>query len=844
MEPIKVSEIATEFELQHTIVISELKKIGVWVPTADTPVDQDIANRIRRRLQLMVELEQEQEAKSETKEKKSTAGRPRKTIRQLGKPRKAPEKVEEKTLESPLAGSLKPRKGKASYRRIELQVELAPEKTEVTIEDEPVIEKVEAQLSAELLKKAMQQLTPIESQELTELAEAVPEKEGKVAPVVADKAKPKEAEVTPVSKVKAKKRPAPIAPGQFPTPAVSVTAKGEPGKPVEAESPVEAPRPTEAPAARAAQGEAGIEPRETILPETVTVKDLGEKLGLKSKDILKELLNRGVMATINQSLDQKTVEEICVAFNAIARFVSFEEAVITETQVEDRAEDLMPRDPVVTVMGHVDHGKTSLLDAIRETNVADGEAGGITQHIGAYHVETKDRGIVFVDTPGHEAFTLMRARGAQVTDIVVLVVAADDGMMPQTVEAIDHARAADVPILVAINKIDKPEAQQERVRQQLADHKLVAEDWGGDTVMVEVSATEKTNLNLLLEMILLVADLQELQANPKRPAAAVILEASLDKGRGAIATVLVQNGTLRVGDSFIAGSAYGKVRAMFDDVGKPVVEAGPSSAVEILGLQGMPQAGNSFQVVDDPAKARQVVEYRQEKLREKELSKSARVSLDELYAQIESGAIKELPIVLKADTQGSVEVVQDTLKKLSSEKVRILMIHSGVGGISESDVLLASASKAIVVGFNVRPEQNAPAVAEHEGVDIRLHTIIYDVSDEIKQAMLGLLEPTIQETFLGRAQVRETFRVPKVGTIAGSYVQDGLIGRNAEVRLVRDSVVVYEGKIESLRRFKEDVNEVKTGYECGISIANFNDIKIDDVIEAFVKEKVEPQLAD
>ncbi len=837
MEPVKVSEIAFEFELRHTIVISELKKIGVWVPTADTPVDQDIANRIRRRLQLMVELEQEQEAK----EKKSTSGRPRKTIRQLGKPRKTPGKVEGKPLESPLASSLKPRKGKASYRKVAPEVDIALERTEVTIEDEPVIEKVEAQLSAELLKKAMEQLTPIKSQELTEVSKV------RGGPSVVAETKPKEAEGTPVTKEEAKplrKRPAPVAPEQSPAPAVSLTAKGEPEKFAEVESPVEVPMPTEVPATRAAQGEATMEPREVILPETVTVKELSEKLGLKSKDILKELLNRGVMATINRSLDQKTVEEICVAFNAIPRFVSFEEAVIPETQVEDREEDLMPRAPVVTVMGHVDHGKTSILDAIRGTSVAGGEAGGITQHIGAYHVEIKDRKIVFVDTPGHEAFTLMRARGAQVTDIVVLVVAADDGVMPQTVEAIAHARAAGVPILVAINKIDKPEAQPQRVRQQLSDHELVAEDWGGDTVIIEVSATEKTNLNLLLEMILLMADIQELRANPNRPAAGVILEARLDKGRGAIATVLVQNGTLRVGDSFIAGSAYGKVRALFDDVGQPVVEAGSSSAVEVLGLQGMPQAGNNFQMVDNLAKARQVVEYRQEKLREKELSKTARVSLDELYAQIESGVIKDLPIVLKADTQGSVEVVQDTLQKLSTEKVRILVIHSGVGAISESDVLLASASQAIVIGFNVRPEQNAKAVAEHERVDILLHTVIHDVSDKIKQAMLGLLEPTVQEVFLGRGRVRETFRVPKFGTIAGTYVEDGLIGRNAEVRLVRDSVVVYEGKIDSLRRFKEDINEVKTGYECGISITNFNDIKINDVIEAFVKEKVEPRLTD
>jgi len=600
---------------------------------------------------------------------------------------------------------------------------------------------------------------------------------------------------------------------------------------------------TPAPAPVAKKPEIPRETREVMLPESVTVKELCEKLGVKSKDVLRELLSRGVMASINQTLDQKTLTEVCMAFNAIPRFVSFEEAVMEEEKFEEKATDVKGRAPVVTVMGHVDHGKTSLLESIRKTKVAAGEAGGITQHIGAYHVNINDRRIVFIDTPGHEAFTMMRARGAKATDIVVLVVAADDGVMPQTVEAINHARAAKVPIMVAINKVDKPEADPQRVKQELTKYELLAEEWGGDTVMVEVSAREKTNLDLLLEMILLSADMLELKANPLRPAMGVVLEARLDKGRGAVAAVLVQNGTLKVGDTFIAGAAYGKIRAMFDDRGNPVIEAGPSSAVEVLGLQNLPQAGDSFQVMDDTVRARQIGEYRQTKIREKELVKSSRVSLDDLYAQMQSGEVKELPIVLKADAQGSVEVVEDALHKLSTDKVKIRIIHRGVGAISESDVLLASASNAVVIGFNVRPEQNADAAAEHEEVEIRLYTVIYDIANEIRQAMLGLLEPTVKENYQGKAEVRQTFRVPKQGTVAGSYVLDGTVTRNSEVRLLRDNVVIYEGRVGSLRRFKEDVAQVKAGYECGIAIANFNDIKVGDVIEAFVKERVEPQLA-
>jgi translation initiation factor IF-2 len=470
--------------------------------------------------------------------------------------------------------------------------------------------------------------------------------------------------------------------------------------------------------------------------------------------------------------------------------------------------------------------------------VAAREAGGITQHIGAYQVELEGRKIVFIDTPGHEAFTRMRARGAKVTDIVVLVVAADDGVMPQTLEAIDHARAAKVPIVVAINKIDKPGAQPERIKQQLSDRGLLAEDWGGDTVMVPVSAKTQQGLDLLLENILLVADMQELKANPNRPAMGSVIEAQLDRGRGPVATVLVRNGTLRVGDFFICGSVFGKVRAMQNDRGLQIRKAEPSTPVEVLGLESMPEAGDEFQVVTDTAKAKQIVNFRDQQAREAALAKSSRLTLEQLHKQMLAGEVKELPLVLKTDVGGSAEVLTETLQKLSNDKVKVRVIHAGVGAINESDVLLASTSNAVIIGFNVRPERKAEAVAEQEKVEIRLHTIIYNLSDEIKKAMTGLLEPVFREVYRGKAEVRETFRIPKIGAVAGCMVQDGQILRGSEVRLLRDSVVVYTGKIGSLRRFKDDVSEVKSGMECGIALENYSDVKQNDVIEAFVTERV------
>ncbi|MBZ5667014.1 MAG: translation initiation factor IF-2 [Acidobacteriia bacterium] len=589
--------------------------------------------------------------------------------------------------------------------------------------------------------------------------------------------------------------------------------------------------------------------RNITITEGISVKDLAEKLGIRAKDVIARLVVRGVFATINQTLDAELASEMARFFGAETEVITFEEQAAKDTteatESSEEGAEAVPRPPVVTIMGHVDHGKTTLLDSIRSTNVAGGEAGGITQHIGAYKVSITDkaspaygREIVFLDTPGHEAFTRMRSRGAKATDIVVLVTAADDGVMPQTVEAIDHAHAAEVPIIVAVNKIDKPGAMPERVKKQLADRGLVPEEWGGKTVFVDVSAKQKTNLNLLMEMICLTADLQELKATPGRAASGLVLEAKLDRGRGPVGTILVQNGTLHTGDNFVVGNVYGKVRAMFDDRSKPLKEAPPSTPVEIIGLEGLPQAGDQFVVVADREKARDISDYREQKAREATLAKSSRVSLEGLAEQLKTAGMKELNVILKADVQGSVEVLGDLLGRLSNDKVRLKLLRSGIGAITETDVLLASASNAIIIGFNVRPERKAQELADQEKVDIRLHSIIYELQDEIKRAMTGLLEPTIKETYQGRAEVLETFRIPKVGTIAGCRVSDGLIKRDSEARLLRDNVVVFKGKVGSLRRFKDDASQVTSGMECGISISNYGDIKAGDVIEAFVTERI------
>ena len=578
--------------------------------------------------------------------------------------------------------------------------------------------------------------------------------------------------------------------------------------------------------------------RTITLAEGMTVKDLSAKLEVKAKEVLKKLIEKRLMMTINTTLDTDTATMIAREFGADVKMRTFEEEMVVLEAEDTNPEDLVLRAPVVTVMGHVDHGKTSLLDAVRETHVAEKEAGGITQHIGAYAVIINDRPIVFLDTPGHAAFTTMRARGASVTDVVILVVAADDGVMPQTQEAIDHAKAADVPILVAINKIDKSDANPERVKQELAERELTPEDWGGQTVMVPVSATKKENLETLLEMILLVTEMGEHKANPNRIAAGAVLEAKIDRGRGPVATILVQDGTLNIGDNFIAGTIVGKVRALIDDRGKQIKKAGPSTPVEVLGLSGLPQPGDQFQAVADAAKARQIALLRQTQAKEKELSsRGSRLTLESLQQQLSEGDIKELPIVIKADVQGSAEVLAESLSKLGDERVKVQIIHTGVGAVNESDVLLASTSNAIVIAFNVRPDRNAATIAEQENVDIRKHSVIYHVTEEVTQAMAGLLEPTIKEKQLGLAEVRETFKVPKFGTAGGCMVTDGRITKSgaAQARLVRDGVVVHEGRIGSLRRFKD---EVKSGIECGIAFESFPDIKVGDVIESYDVETI------
>ena len=572
------------------------------------------------------------------------------------------------------------------------------------------------------------------------------------------------------------------------------------------------------------------------ISEFITVSEMAKRMGIKASEVIKKLIGMGTMATVNQSLDIDTATIIAADFGFEIENVALEMDVIME-QEEAKEKDLQLRPPVVTIMGHVDHGKTTLLDSIRKTDVTTRESGGITQHIGAYDVKLDNGDVVFLDTPGHEAFTSMRSRGAKVTDIVVLVVAADDGVMPQTVEAIDHARAADVPIIVAINKMDKPDANPDRVKQELSKHELIPEDWGGETIFANVSAITGEGLKDLLDVILLQAEIMELKAAPNVMARATVIEAKLDKGRGPVATVLVQNGTLKVGDNFVSGLHSGKVRVLNDDKGKKVKEATPSIPVEVIGFSGVPDAGDDFVVLAEERLAKQISLQRAEKTRDMELAKSSKVTLDQLYERIQAGDFSELNVVLKADVHGSIEAITESLMKLSTDQVKIKVIHSAVGGINESDVLLASASNAVIIGFHVRPEIKASRLAEDEKVDIETYSIIYDVINDVRAAMEGLLSPIVKEVYLGRAEIRETFLVSKIGTIAGCYVIDGKIERNADIRVLRENVVTFEGKLASLKRFADDAKEVQSGYECGMRVESFNDIKVGDVIEAFTHEE-------
>ena len=571
---------------------------------------------------------------------------------------------------------------------------------------------------------------------------------------------------------------------------------------------------------------------------SITVKELAEKLEKPTNDVIRTLIFSGVMAGVNQEVDFETAKKVCAEYEVIAeKEEESQELEVLEIE-EDDDEDLQKRPPIVTVMGHVDHGKTSLLDCIRKAKVTDSEAGGITQHIGAYTITLNGEEITFLDTPGHEAFTAMRARGAQITDIVILVVAADDGIMPQTKEAIDHCKAAGVPIVVAINKIDKPGANIDRVKQELADRGLLTEDWGGDTIAVEVSAKQNLNIDKLLEMVLLSAEMLELKANENRRARGTVIEAKLDKGRGAVASLLVQNGTLRVGDSILVGSTYGRIRAMFDDTGKKIKSAGPSIPVEVLGLSDVPEAGDRFNQVKDEKTARNMAETRKDNLKAETLLANHRVSLEDLYNQIKEGSVKELAIIVKADVQGSIEAIKGSLDKLSTDDVKVRVIHGGVGAITETDITLATASNAIVIGFNVRPDNNAALLADRDGVDIKTYRIIYDAIDDVKSAMIGMLDPIYKEVILGSAEIRETYKISNIGTIAGCYVLNGKLQRNAETRVIRDGIVIFESTLSSLKRFKDDAKEVNAGYECGLTVDKFNNIKEGDIIECFMMEAI------
>jgi len=587
------------------------------------------------------------------------------------------------------------------------------------------------------------------------------------------------------------------------------------------------------------QKEDRVEETVIEMDETITVKELSEKLEKSSTEVIKQLIFMGVMAGINQEIDFETAEKLAEKFEAIVvKKESIEEEEVDQEEEVDDETNLENRPPVITVMGHVDHGKTSLLDAIRKSKVTTTEAGGITQHIGAYTVNINGQKITFLDTPGHEAFTAMRARGAQITDIVILVVAADDGIMPQTAEAINHCKAANVPMVVAINKMDRPGANPERVKQELTEFGLVAEDWGGDLICVPVSAHTKEGIDSLLEMVLLTAEMLELKANANRNGKGTVVESKLDKGRGAVATLLVQNGTINVGDSIIVGTTYGRIRAMFDDKGKKIKSAGPSIPVEILGLSEVPAAGDRFHQVKDEKTARDMAEKRKEKLRAEYLLSTHKVSLEDLYSQIKEGKVKELNIIVKADVQGSIEALKQSLQKLSNDEVKVRVIHGAVGAITETDVTLASASNAVIIGFNVRPNDNAVAIAEKEAVDIKTYRIIYNAIDDIKAAMLGMLEPEYKEVVLGKAEVRQVYKISNIGTIAGCYVLDGKLTRNSSVRVIRDGIVVFESELASLKRFKDDAKEVATGYECGLSVEKFNDLKDGDIIEAFTMEEI------
>ena len=830
MSKLRIYELAKKLNVTHKEVISELSKLGILVKSHASTIEDEIAGKV--------------EAIFRKKQKPAPVAKPK-----AQKPKEAPVKREKpagmapkpaKTQEAPVkAGKLpvvppKAEKPKIAETRIEKPV--APRaKEEKAAEPAVLIEKPEVKVEAEKRqeeKEAEKEYAPsaAEGKTLEEPIPLIEEEELKVP----DRFK-KEIETEKVEKIKVK----PAMQRAFqavrkiePKKWHEVKTFKKPGRDRGVQKIAEKPQPQI------------TAPRKKMLKiqEGTTVKEFAELISVKLPDVIKKFMELGDMPTINQPVDMDAALLVAEWFGAKLEVTAGEEETVIEEAVEDTAA-LSPRPPVVTIMGHVDHGKTSLLDAIRETKVTETEAGGITQHIGAYKVTLKGKEIVFLDTPGHEAFTSLRARGAKVTDVVVLVVAADDGVMPQTIEAIDHAKAANVPIVVAINKIDKPEANPTKVKNELSAYGIVSEEWGGQNIFVEVSAKKRIGIENVLEMILLQSDIMELKANAKKMARGTIIEARLDRGRGPVATVLVQNGTLRIGDVFLTGISVGKVRALIDDTGKRISEAQPSTPVEVIGFSEVPTAGDLLTVVDDEKKARQVAMARQQKQRLAEIARAKKLTLDEVYAKIKEGEIKELNIIIKGDVQGSVEALKEAFEQIVHAQVKVKVIHTSVGGINESDVMLAAASNAIIIGFNVRPESKAHQVAEKEGVDIRHYNIIYEAIDDIRKALEGLLEPTLKEKILGRAEVRQTFQVSRLGTIAGCYVLDGIMSRASDgIRIIRDNIVVYDGKLGSLKRFKEDVREVQTGYECGITIENYNDLKVGDVLENYVIEKIATKL--
>ncbi len=883
----RVHELAKELGMESKVLIARLEKIGISVKSASSSLDEADVERAKKEL-TAGELREVVEQRIKT-----TVIRRRTVVTAVEKPpeetpaeeAKTPEKesAEEALLKTPAAKAEKVKKEKPAEAPLEPPAENATKAETGAPVDQSVAEIPAAkEISVQTVEKSASAAQPVEEQiPADEKAQKPETKEAPAAAPAPGKKPAVSVKPTLITKHKIIRpesgRPAapkvPLKPGERISTPPSEKPKRKGKVPVEVLIEEDKKIPTkkilekkiekrlkrqdddqEVTFTKWREGKKAapvkMKKTEITVPkaikrrikigESITVGELAKRMGIKVSEIINKLISMGVMATINQAIDFDTASLVAgeFSFQVESADVEFDESLL---KAPSTPENLKPRAPVVTIMGHVDHGKTSLLDAIRQTNVTDGETGGITQAIGAYHVHINDRDIVFLDTPGHEAFTAMRARGAQVTDIVVLIVAADDGVMNQTVEAINHAKVAGVPIIVAINKIDKPGADPGKIKQSLTEHGLLSEQWGGDTIFCEVSAKKKINIEELLEMILLQADVMELKADPDRPVRGIIIEAKLDRGRGPVATVLIQEGTLKEGDSFISKTEFGRVRALINDQGRRMKEAGPSMPVEVIGFSSVPQTGAEFFGVEDEKKARNIADYWTRKAREKELSSLSKVTLEQLYQRMKEG-VKECNVIIKADVQGSIEAISDALKKLSTDDIKLKIIHSSTGAISETDVLLASASQAIIIGFNVRPDARVVEVAQREGVEIKLYDIIYNVIADVRAAMEGLLEPEYREVVQGRAEVRELFKVPKIGTIAGCMVTDGKIMRTSNLKLVRDSVVVFDGKILSLRRFKDDAREVLTGFECGIGIDGFNDIHPGDVIEAYTIETLEKKL--